>query len=116
MEAAGVDASGRCLVIRGISDYADAHKDDVWQSYAAGQATVLARELLRIIPGATLQGMESGSMAMHLDSLPETSDMALGSGGTPHRLMASEQKQLHWKEHGAEQASVISALDSRSSE
>ncbi|KAK8009152.1 hypothetical protein PG991_011703 [Apiospora marii] len=40
MEAAGVDASGRCLVIRGISDYADSHKNDIWRTYAAGQAAV----------------------------------------------------------------------------
>lgn len=46
MEAAGVDAGGRCLVIRGISDYSDSHKNDVWQSYAAGNAAAFARELL----------------------------------------------------------------------
>ncbi|KAI9777219.1 MAG: hypothetical protein M1816_004826 [Peltula sp. TS41687] len=38
MEAAGVDFNRRCLVIRGISDYADSHKDDSWRSYAAGNA------------------------------------------------------------------------------
>ncbi|KAK7990382.1 kinesin light chain 3 [Apiospora arundinis] len=37
MEAAGVDVSRPCLVIRGISDYADSHKGDAWQSYAAGE-------------------------------------------------------------------------------
>ncbi|KAF1835698.1 kinesin light chain [Decorospora gaudefroyi] len=38
MEAAGVDANRRCLVIRGISDYADSHKGNMWRSYAAGNA------------------------------------------------------------------------------
>ncbi|KAG9383207.1 Pfs Nucleoside phosphorylase [Pyrenophora tritici-repentis] len=38
MEAAGVDANRRCLVIRGISNYADSHKSDMWRSYAAGNA------------------------------------------------------------------------------
>ena len=46
MEAAGVDANRRCLVIRGISDYADSHKSDVWQSHAAGNAAAFTRELL----------------------------------------------------------------------
>ncbi|KAI1287177.1 kinesin light chain [Xylaria venustula] len=50
MEAAGVDASRPCLVIRGISDYADSHKDNTWRSYAAGNAVVFARELLYKIP------------------------------------------------------------------
>ncbi|KAI6573814.1 hypothetical protein MCOR06_011505 [Pyricularia oryzae] len=50
MEAAGVDAGRPCLVIRGISDYADSHKGDVWRSYAAGNAAVFARELLSKIP------------------------------------------------------------------
>ncbi|OTA61516.1 kinesin light chain [Hypoxylon sp. EC38] len=59
MEAAGVDASGRCLVIRGVSDYADSHKNDIWRSYASGNATVFARELLSKIPAATVTGMDS---------------------------------------------------------
>ncbi|KAK6858098.1 phosphorylase superfamily protein [Apiospora arundinis] len=50
MEAAGVDASRPCLVIRGISDYADSHKGDAWRPYAAGNAAVFARELLSKIP------------------------------------------------------------------
>jgi nucleoside phosphorylase len=58
MEAAGVDAGGRCLVIRGISDCYDSHKNDVWQSYAAGNAAIFARELLSKVPPGTVAGME----------------------------------------------------------
>lgn len=46
MEAAGVDANRQCLVIRGISDYADYHKNDIWRSYAAGNVAAFTRELL----------------------------------------------------------------------
>jgi hypothetical protein len=46
MEAAGVNVNRQCLVIRGISDYADSHKNDLWRSYAAGRAAAFARELL----------------------------------------------------------------------
>lgn len=63
MEAAGVDVNRRCLVIRGISDYADSHKDDAWRSYAAGNAAVFTRELLcRIQPGEVkdMQGVSEG--------------------------------------------------------
>jgi nucleoside phosphorylase len=52
MEAAGVDVNRKCLVIRGISDYADSHKSDMWRSYAAGNAAAFTRELLcRVAPG-----------------------------------------------------------------
>lgn len=46
MEAAGVSVQKECLVIRGISDYADAHKGDKWRWYAAGNAAAFARELV----------------------------------------------------------------------
>lgn len=38
-----------CLVIRGISDYADSHKNNKWKNYAAAAATAYAKELLRFI-------------------------------------------------------------------
>lgn len=46
MEAAGLMNSFRCLVIRGISDYADSHKNDRWQAYAAATSAAYAKELL----------------------------------------------------------------------
>lgn len=49
MEAAGLDAFP-CLVIRGISDYADTHKNDDWHAYAAASAAAYAKELLSVIP------------------------------------------------------------------
>ncbi|KAF9777157.1 hypothetical protein IL306_004556 [Fusarium sp. DS 682] len=50
MEAAGLMDSFPCLVIRGICDYADSHKNKQWQQYAAITAAAYARELLSIIP------------------------------------------------------------------
>lgn len=58
-EAAGVDASRSCLVIRGISDYADSHKGDGWRLYAAGNAAVFARELLSKIPPGKVLSLNS---------------------------------------------------------
>jgi nucleoside phosphorylase len=49
MEAAGLIDNFRCLVIRGICDYADSHKNKIWQPYAAATATAFARELLGFI-------------------------------------------------------------------
>ena len=49
MEAAGIVDQTHCLVIRGIADYADSHKNEMWQHYAAGTAAAFARELLLTI-------------------------------------------------------------------
>jgi nucleoside phosphorylase len=52
MEAAGLMNSFPCLVIRGISDYADTHKNYKWQAHAAGTAAAYAKELLTVMPAA----------------------------------------------------------------
>ncbi|KAL2843938.1 hypothetical protein BJY01DRAFT_248401 [Aspergillus pseudoustus] len=49
MEAAGLVDDFPCLVIRGISDYADSHKNDQWRYYAAATAAAYAKELLNTI-------------------------------------------------------------------
>ncbi|KAF6793373.1 g-protein beta wd-40 repeats containing [Colletotrichum sojae] len=49
MEAAGLQ-DFPCLVIRGICDYADSHKNKTWQEYAAATAAAFAKELLSVIP------------------------------------------------------------------
>ncbi|KAF2647031.1 purine and uridine phosphorylase, partial [Lophiostoma macrostomum CBS 122681] len=50
MEAAGLMNTFPCLVIRGICDYADSHKNKKWQPYAAGTAAAYAKEVLSVIP------------------------------------------------------------------
>ncbi|KAL5592635.1 hypothetical protein FOBRF1_013661 [Fusarium oxysporum] len=50
MEAAGALADFPCMVIRGISDYCDSHKNDVWHGYAAAVAAAYARQLLFHMP------------------------------------------------------------------
>jgi nucleoside phosphorylase len=55
MEAAGLMNSFPCLVIRGICDYADSHKNDRWQQYASATAAAYAKELLGFIEPRQLQ-------------------------------------------------------------
>ncbi|KAK6537567.1 hypothetical protein TWF694_011749 [Orbilia ellipsospora] len=50
MEAAGLMDILPCLVIRGICDYADSHKNKIWQEYAAATAAAYAKELLYSLP------------------------------------------------------------------
>ncbi|KAK6332292.1 hypothetical protein TWF696_003012 [Orbilia brochopaga] len=46
MEAAGMMDGFPCLVIRGISNYADSHKNDTWERYAALAAAVYAHAIV----------------------------------------------------------------------
>ena len=50
MEAAGVMDEYPCVVVRGICDYADSHKNKGWQNYAAATAAAYAKGLLSRIP------------------------------------------------------------------
>jgi nucleoside phosphorylase len=49
MEAVGLMDTFPCVVIRGICDYADYRKNDLWQGYAAASAAACAKELLGIM-------------------------------------------------------------------
>jgi nucleoside phosphorylase len=55
MEAAGLMNNFPCLVIRGICDYADSHKNKQWQGYAAGTAAAYAKEVLSVIPSSVVE-------------------------------------------------------------
>ncbi|OAQ58259.1 ankyrin repeat-containing protein [Pochonia chlamydosporia 170] len=50
MEAAGLMQDFPCIVIRGICDYADSHKNKQWQGYAALAAASYAKELIGYVP------------------------------------------------------------------
>lgn len=55
MEAAGLMNELPCVVIRGICDYADAHKNKDWQEYAAAVAAAYTKELITALPTAILE-------------------------------------------------------------
>ncbi|KAF9873253.1 hypothetical protein CkaCkLH20_09416 [Colletotrichum karsti] len=46
MEAGGLSNTFPCLVVRGICDYSDSHKNKEWQGYAAMTAAAYAKDLL----------------------------------------------------------------------
>lgn len=50
MEAAGIVKDLPCIVIRGICDYSDSHKNKEWQNHAAMVAAAVGRDLLSIVP------------------------------------------------------------------
>ncbi|KAF4637872.1 hypothetical protein G7Y89_g203 [Cudoniella acicularis] len=55
MEAAGLMNHFPCLVIRGICDYSDSHKNKEWQGYAAIAAAAYAKDLLCRIPPSKVE-------------------------------------------------------------
>jgi nucleoside phosphorylase len=56
MEAAGLMNQFPCLVIRGICDYSDSHKNKEWQGYAAMTAAAYAKDLLCCTPPTKVEG------------------------------------------------------------
>ena len=56
MEAAGLMNDFPCIVIRGICDYADSHKNDDWQEHAAATAAAFAKELLEYVQSSDIDG------------------------------------------------------------
>jgi nucleoside phosphorylase len=60
MEGAGIMNNFPCLIIRGICDYADSHKNKGWQNYAAAVAAAYAKLLLSRL--RTADGFESDTI------------------------------------------------------
>lgn len=74
MEAAGLMNDFPCLVIRGISDYSDSHKNKKWQGHAAIAAAAFAKELLYTVP------------ALQVQAIPKAIEVLQGSQSTPSSL------------------------------
>lgn len=64
MEAAGLMNDFPCIVVRGICDYADSHKNDGWQEYAAATAAAFAKELLSIVKPAEVSTAKHATEVM----------------------------------------------------
>ncbi|KAJ2976988.1 hypothetical protein NQ176_g4626 [Zarea fungicola] len=64
MEAAGIVDEIPCLVVRGISDFADTNKDDRWHYYAAAVAAAYGKAILLKIYGEELQETETMKEAL----------------------------------------------------
>lgn len=63
MEAAGIMIDLPGIIIRGVCDYADRHKNDAWQKYAATTAASFAQELLSVVMPSETISVRHSSMA-----------------------------------------------------
>ncbi|KAH2164907.1 hypothetical protein KXW37_007154 [Aspergillus fumigatus] len=90
MEAAGIMTEFPCIAIHGISDYADSHKSDIWQNYAAAAAAGCAKELLsylnpedrQVQPKLTLQQPLPGGFNLSR-GLPGSANISTPRKGSP---------------------------------
>ncbi|KAL8957878.1 MAG: hypothetical protein Q9193_004959 [Seirophora villosa] len=96
MEAASL-MDDRCLVIRGISDYSDSHKNKQWQRYAAATAAAYAQQLIMTLP-APRNNEESGlflqTRNIHWMVKRPTNPQFTGRDGILRDLEATIQKAL----------------------
>ncbi|KAK4071765.1 uncharacterized protein Triagg1_6003 [Trichoderma aggressivum f. europaeum] len=75
MEAAGLTDEFPFLLIRGVCDYSDSHKDKKWRSFASLTAAAYAKDLLMVLPS-----QEDGAMPLAVGSAGEESQVGKGLG------------------------------------
>ena len=68
MEAVGLTNDFPCVVIRGVCDYADSHKNGAWHGYAAATAASFTKELLCILSG---NEVSHAQMALAMNTMGE---------------------------------------------
>ncbi|KAF3060153.1 hypothetical protein CFAM422_011483 [Trichoderma lentiforme] len=70
MEAGGLMNQFPCLVIRGICDYADSHKNDEWQRYAAAAAAAYTKELIGFLPAQAVAETDPAAGIVNPGQIP----------------------------------------------
>ncbi|GFF47445.1 ankyrin repeat protein [Aspergillus udagawae] len=90
MEAAGLMLDFPCIIIRGICDYADSHKNDKWKGYAALAAAAYAKELLTYVPRVSHEGLAK-------DAVPEMVRVLKSLDAGQNRIF-HQQEQYYGKQ------------------
>ncbi|KAL6824068.1 ankyrin repeat-containing domain protein [Trichoderma camerunense] len=90
MEAAGLMNHFPCLIIRGICDYSDSHKNKEWQGYAAMVAAAYAKDLLyRIAPSSVTAEQRI------IDIISDVQETVNGMEKNVHKLVHKQYSQEH---------------------
>ncbi|SCV30566.1 related to ankyrin repeat [Fusarium fujikuroi] len=96
MEAAGLVNHFPCLVIRGICDYADSHKNKRWQGYAAMTAAAYAKDILSRIPPNKMEAQRT-IVNVLLDLKDDVKYVSKGIDRILHKQHSEEDKGiLQW--------------------
>ncbi|KAF2825325.1 purine and uridine phosphorylase [Ophiobolus disseminans] len=108
MEAAGLMNSFPCLVVRGICDYADSHKNKRWQPYAAGAAAAYAKEVLSVIPPSMVEAERKiGEVLSDLHKVAEEHRKIAGDGLAISQKSLDIQQKEHDQKLSDEQARCL---------
>ncbi|KAH7205287.1 hypothetical protein BKA60DRAFT_685024 [Fusarium oxysporum] len=92
MEAAGLMNHFPCLVIRGICDYSDSHKNKDWQGFAAMVAAAYAKNLLYQIHPNKVEAEKSISEALSsIESTGNVTKHVVMSMASDHRFAKIER-------------------------
>jgi nucleoside phosphorylase len=97
MEVAGVWDEVPTLMVKGVCDYADSHKNKLWQTYAAARAAAVTRALIEKLhlddqPNASSGAATPNSQATERDSSERRSpgsrtmsNITIGNGGVANQ-------------------------------
>ncbi|RDW57292.1 hypothetical protein BP5796_12742 [Coleophoma crateriformis] len=91
MEAAGLMNQFPCLVIRGICDYSDTHKNKEWQGYAAMAAAAYAKDLLCRIAPDKVEAEEKISKVLNV--VTSIQDTVLDMSTSVHNIVHVQHDQ-----------------------
>ncbi|KAL6876966.1 purine and uridine phosphorylase [Trichoderma novae-zelandiae] len=78
MEAAGLMNDFPCIIIRGICDYADSHKNKKWQDYAAAVAAACAKAYLTVVPAGEVDKLQRVQVSITPDVFKGAKNLMTG--------------------------------------
>ncbi|KAG7424985.1 putative ankyrin repeat protein [Fusarium oxysporum f. sp. raphani] len=100
MEAGGLMNNFPSLVIRGICDYSDSHKNDEWHKYAALASAAYARELLHVLKPRKVAVLPSwaGKLGRLLEDIQNIKDQTSATSRKADTIIdyyhTQEQKEI----------------------
>ncbi|QIW96750.1 hypothetical protein AMS68_002268 [Peltaster fructicola] len=95
MEASGIVRGWPCLVIRGICDYCDSHKNDSWQNFAAATAAAYAKDLLLRIPPEAVTEAKPVAEVVKAGNVQNVRISHSGSGSVNTSFGSGSQHNYH---------------------
>ncbi|KAK4071693.1 uncharacterized protein Triagg1_5931 [Trichoderma aggressivum f. europaeum] len=88
MEAAGLMNDFPCIVIRGICDYADSHKNDNWQDYAAAVAASCAKAFLAVVPASEVDKLQRVQVSITPSVITGAKSLVTGWWGSKQNTLS----------------------------
>jgi nucleoside phosphorylase len=110
MEAAGIVKDLPCIVIRGISDYSDSHKNASWKGHAALAAAALARDLLSVLPSRQVNDILDPGYLFDRGPRP------LPISGSSLHAMAREEGRYGWQAYWHKRQPVVDPNSAKEAE